>query len=312
LYTSPYALAVLENNPHIDNLVVQEKDIIAITELGTYFDYIKTKYLRFVDLCESIEGSMLKLESRHEFYMPKEWRDRTCADNYYRKTMRLGGHPTDRQTIVGKFYCTKHELAAAKAEYDRLAEGGTRFVWGWALHGTSHHKCYPLMQPLLHEYLDANPTQRVVLLGGSEHRNLQFEHPQVVGRAGDYNIRQLIGVIGQLDAIVSPESFIANAAAAWNKPVITLLSHSSRENLCATWLHDYSLEPSHTIAPCFPCHQLHYTPSSCPQREIIDTDTDQVIVAGAACTTGAISMEALAARMVEIYGTFGPTNKSNP
>ncbi len=311
LYTSPYALAVLENNPHIDQLIVQEKDVIAITELGPYFDYIKTKYTRFVDLCESIEGSMLKLESRREFYMPKEWRDKDCADNYYRKTLRLGGFPTTEPVVRGSLFLNKQELAKAKADYARLSGPAANFVWGFALHGTSHHKCYPLMQPLLAEYLADHPDERVVLLGSQEHSVLEFDHPQVFRGAGRYNVRELIGLISQLDAIVSPESFIANCAAAFDKPVITLLSHSSKENLCSTWLHDYSLEPDRVVAPCFPCHQLHYTSGSCPQREIIDTDTNEVVVAGAACTIGAIAMDTLAARMAEVYGAFGPKNKGN-
>lgn len=313
LYTSPYALAVLENNPHIDRLLVQEKDIIAIGELGEYFKYIQTKYGRFVDLCESIEGSMLKLESRAEFYMPKAWRDETCGENYYRKTLRLGGHPNNGEgVIVGKFYQTKPELVWASQEYQKLSEGGQFFVWAWAIHGTSHHKNYPLMKTMLHEYFEYHPDEKVVLLGSPEHMGLAFEHPQVVNKIGQYSIRQTIGFLGTVDGVVSPESFIANAGAAHNKPVITLLSHSSRENLCSTWKYDYSLEPDALFASCFPCHQLHYTPQSCPQRDMIDTDTQEVVAAGAACTIGAIPMHVLAEQMDKVRNAFRPKNKDNP
>jgi ADP-heptose:LPS heptosyltransferase len=314
LYTQPYAKAVLDNNPHIDRVLLQEKDCIALQELDKYFAYIKTKYGRFIDLCESIEGSMLKLESRREFYMPKEWRDKTCSENYYRKTLRLGGFDeASRQPIIrGKFYLSSSEKAWAENEFNKLSNDGRDWVWGWALHGTSHHKCYPLSQPLLYSYLADHPDERVVLLGDSGHVDLQFDHPQVIHRAGVYSVRQLIAILARLDGVVSPESFIANASAAWDKPTITLLSHSSRENLCSSWKYDYALEPVAEIAPCFPCHQLHYTPNSCPQREIIDTETNEVVVAGAACTIGAISMETLAERMTEVRAAFRPKNPRNP
>lgn len=312
VYTSPYAKSVLDNNPKIHKIFSQEKDAIAIQELGEYFAYLRPKYEKFIDLCESIEGSMLKLQSRKDFYMPKEWRNKTCDENYYRRTLRIGGVPEDEISsmplICGHVYLSTSEKAWAQKEYTKLSQNGYFWLWGWAVHGTSHHKKYPLMQPFLLQYLAAHPRERVVLFGTPNEKQFEFEHPQVICRSGEYSPRQLIAMMSHIDGVVSPESFIANLAAAWDKPVVTLLSHSSRENLCATWKHDFALEPSTVVAPCFPCNQLHYTLESCPQREIIDLDTNEIVVAGPACTIGAISMETLAARMKEVVDAFGYKN----
>jgi hypothetical protein len=56
------------------------------------------------------------------------------------------------------------------------------------------------------------------------------------------------------DLVIGPETALLNAAGCFDTPKITLLTHSSRENLCSTWKNDYSLQAG---CWCSPCHYLH-------------------------------------------------------
>jgi hypothetical protein len=63
-----YAAPVIENNPYVDNIVLQERDAIPNVDLGPYWDEWRGEYDKYINLSESIEGRLLKVENRKEFY----------------------------------------------------------------------------------------------------------------------------------------------------------------------------------------------------------------------------------------------------
>ena len=104
--------------------------------------------------------------------------------------------------------------------------------------------------------------------------------------------------------MVGPESMAMNVAACYDLPKICFLSHSSHENLCKYWVNDFCLEPDTTTAPCYPCHQLHYSLESCPIGAIKDSTSGEVLASGPRCAMGAISPERVIARLDEVYLKF--------
>jgi hypothetical protein len=304
LNITPYGAAVWEHNPFVANLVLQERDAIPNSELGPYWAEWQSDYDRYINLSESLEGSLLKVERRRDFYTTQRWRHEVCNVNYYDRTMQLGGYPT-HVGRRGELYFSSGEERQARKFRDRFRD---KFLVLWALNGSSHHKLYGLLEPVLNDWLEAHPDAVVVTIGDYTAKLLEFEHPQVVPKAGEWPLRHSLCMTKYADLVVGPETGVLNAAGCFATPKITLLSHSSHENLCKHWENDYCLAPDPAIAPCYPCHQLHFERSSCPAAEIVDDATGEVIVSGPCCAMGAISGNRVIERLNAVYDRWAASH----
>jgi ADP-heptose:LPS heptosyltransferase len=297
---TPYSMEALKNNPHVANFIVQEKDVIPNLELGAYWDTWKGEYERYINLSESLEGGLLKVEGRLDFYTSKSWREKKCGKNYYDHTMALGGYPGE-VGHCGEMFFTKAEERKMEKWFQDLSG---KFVILWALNGSSFHKIYPLMEPVLRDWLAGHPEARVITVGDDAARIAEFEHPQVICKAGVWKLREALLATKFAGVVVGPETAMTNAAGCYETPKITLLSHSTHENLCKHWKNDYCLSPDTDLAPCYPCHQLHYSREGCPLGSIVEETSGKALATGPLCAMGAISGERVKARLDEVYGTW--------
>jgi ADP-heptose:LPS heptosyltransferase len=299
---TPYAAPLLENNPHVSNIILQERDAIPNQDLGPYWEEWKSDYDRYINLSESIEGRLLKVENRREFYTSKSWRNHTCgSQNYQDWTMELGGYP-DRKAEQGELFFTRDEILDARKMREELKG---KFVVLWGLNGSSHHKIYPLLEPVAYDWLAKHPDAVILLVGGPEAARYQFEHPQVIPTAGKWSLRKTFSTIaGVADLVVGPESMVVNVASCYDVRKIVFLSHSSSDNLTKYWSNCVAMEPSQDVAPCYPCHQLHYSLESCPQGAIVDNDTKEVVASGPRCAMGAISGERVIKELDRAYAAY--------
>lgn len=300
LNLTTYCTAVLENNPFVDDVVVQERDSIPNLELNQYWDVWRPRYDKYINLCESLEGQLLKVEGRREFYTPKAWRHETCNVNYYDATMARGGYP-ELTGRCGELYFTKAEERDAEKFFGPLKDN---FTILWALNGSSHHKVYPMMESVLVEWFQTHPDARVITVGDHMARLLEFEHPQVIQKAGQWKIRESLIAAKYVDLVVGPETAITNASGCFPTPKIVFLSHSTKENLTKYFENDYSLEPDESIAPCWPCHQLHYTKESCVIGRA--TENGRTLAEVPICAMG-VKAERLMARLDEVYNKWKAT-----
>jgi ADP-heptose:LPS heptosyltransferase len=301
---TPYAAPLLDNNPYVANIVFQEREAIPNKDLGEYWAEWKGDYEKYINLSESIEGRLLKVEGRRDFFTTKAWREDTCGSvNYYDHTMALGGYPEAVGTR-GELFFSPGERKEALALRKELAG---KFVVGWGMKGSSYHKIYPLVAPVLWEWLPKNPNVVVFLLGSAESQPDEFDDPQVIRTCGKWSLRKSLAFLAFVaDAVVGPESMVMNVAACYDMPKVTFLSHSNHTNLCKYWTNDYCLEPDTAIAPCYPCHQLHYTLESCPLGQLGDRKTGEVLGKGPICAMGAINGRRLMNRLDEILTKHGP------
>lgn len=301
---TPYAAPLLDNNPYVANIVFQEREAIPNKDLGEYWKEWQGDYDKYINLSESIEGRLLKVEGRRDFFTSKAWREKVCGDiNYYDHTMALGGYPETRGTRGELFFSPAERKEALKLREELKG----RFVVGWGMNGSSYHKVYPLTEPVLHEWLAVHSDATVFLLGGPDAQRYEFDHPQVVRTSGQWPLRKSLAFIAFVaDAMVGPESMVMNVAACYDVPKITFLSHSNEFNLCAYWTNSYPLEPDTRIAQCYPCHQLHYTLESCPMAQLTDKTTGELLAKGPVCAMGAIDGRRLINRLEEVYTKHGP------
>jgi len=297
---TPYAMELAWGNPYITNTISQEREIIPNVELGPYWDYWKGKYDRYINLSESLEGSLLKVEGRRDFFTTNELRHRICNKNYYDHTLALAGFP-NRTGQRGELFILRDEERKA---LDVLGEYEGKFTIVWSLNGSSQHKIYPMVEPVLVEFLDNHPDVRVIFVGDNRAKELQFEHPQVLGLCGETSLHMSLGLIKNCNLVVSPESFVANAAGCWDVSKIILFSHSSPENLTKYWSNCTNLIPDTMISPCYGksgCHQLHYSLESCPLLELYDANEEDKSLARVPACTVAISPARLYTALRDSY-----------
>lgn len=302
LNINPYCKAVIENNPHIDNLLVQERDAIPNPLLGEYWDLWSKDYDKYVNLCESIEGDLLLVEGRPDFFTSKEWRHKTCNKNYYDYTLARGGY-SGVTGLKGELFFTNAEERRAREFFDTYRD---KFLFIWALNGSSHHKIYPMMEPVMRNWFERHPDSIGITVGDTLAQLMEFPHKQLVPKAGIWSIRESLISAKYANLVIGPETMMTNAAGCYATPKITILSHSSHENLCKYWENDYHLEPSQETAPCYPCHQLHYTKESCPTGEMRDTDSGEILGHSPICSMG-VDPHRMLDRMEEVYVKWSNT-----
>jgi ADP-heptose:LPS heptosyltransferase len=301
LNINPYCAPALENNPYIDNLIIQEKDMIPNQVLVEYWKFWKGQYDRYINLSESIEGDLLMVEGRPCFYTPKDWRHSVANANYYDHTMRRGGYPEILGTR-GELFFTKAEERRATQYFDGLAG---KFVIVWALNGSSHHKVYPMMEPMLKKWFETHPEARVITTGDTMAQILEFPHPQMIGQAGRWGIREALISTKYADLVMGPETMMTNASGCYDTPKIVMLSHSTQENLTKYWPNCVALEPT---SACYPCHQLHYTKESCPVGIVSDVSTGEDIGQAPICSMS-VHPERVMAEMNRVYEAWQGSRK---
>lgn len=260
VFTAPRGVEVIRHDPHVSHFVVQDPDQIPIHELGDFWKWLKTRYTRFINLSETVEGNLLPTPDRSIHGWPHALRHALLDVNYLEVVHAVAEVPFP---IRQKFYATEEEKTWAKRE--RLKMGGSKVIL-WTLSGSSVHKTWPYLDQIIARILLAEKDARIVLIGDESCKVLEqgWElEPRVVKKSGEWTIRQTLAFIDQADMLVGPETGVMNAAGMHRIPKIVTLSHSSVENLTKHWLNCVNLTPANT--PCYPCHQLHYGREFCPE-----------------------------------------------
>ncbi len=263
LYSSPPGSDVIENDPNLDRIILQDKDQVPNGNLGDFWHYIEKKYDKFINLSESVEGTWLALPDRIHASWSKDLRHKYLNKNYLEFQHELAGVPHNPQI---KFYPTAEEMDWAKKERQRMG----RFVVMWSLAGSSIHKAWPyvdnVIASILLQYAHMDPT--IVLVGGAESAILEAgwqNEKRVVKTCGKWGIRNSLSFLYVCDMVVGPETGLLNAAACMDVPKVVLLSHSSAENLTRDWKNTAALAPKNTS--CYPCHMMHYNWTHCHKDE---------------------------------------------
>ena len=287
---------VLKYNPYIDNLVLQEKDVIFNPELGAYWNEWGPEYDKYINLCESVEGTLLKVEGRADFYTTSDYRRKAGAVNYIKHTLALGGYP-DADPSLDMFFSRKEEKKFLK-DWNII---NNKFRIVWVLKGSSFHKAYPLAQAVLQQWLKDKPDVLVFQVGGDDAKPYEISHPQAVTTIGQWDIRKSMLSTKFADCVVGPETGVMNAAGAFKTPKILMLSHSTPFNICDTWDNTIALTPNTEVAVCYPCHQMHYSMESCPLAQLVDDKSDKVCATGPVCSMGAISADDMVNALDTVY-----------
>lgn len=270
VYTSPPGSTVIEHDPHIDNLVLFDKDQVPNTDLVNFWNWHKKKYDKWVNLSESVEGTLLALPGRTVHMFPPRVREQVMNHNYVEFQHRIAGVKHEPNI---KFYATLEEKEWARKERKRI--GGDMLVL-WSLAGSAVHKTWSGLDNVLAAFMLNYPTCRVVLTGGPECQILEGgweKEGRIVKTSGKWNIRQTLAMLEHADLVIGPETGVLNAASMLPVRKVVMLSHSTVENLTRDWVNATSVWSKNTTCKgrgsneTQACHTLHYGWDHCTRDD---------------------------------------------
>lgn len=272
LYTVPRALEVIKHEPLIDKIVLQDHEQVPNAWLGDYWNYLRPRYDRFINLSESVEASMLAMPERIEYTWPKEARHMVMNANYWEFTHAIAGVPYTKP--LSRFVATDEEKAWAKKEKIKFQADPLIM---WVLRGSSLHKVWSGgedkdtdatgFDSIVARILLQWPRAKIVTCGDELSKKV-IETPwvneaRVLKRSGVWSIRETMAMAAVCDMVIGPETGVMSAVAMEPMRKIVFLSHSTVENLTRDWVNTLALEPVNT--PCWPCHKLVYKWEQCKQ-----------------------------------------------
>lgn len=269
LYCSPPGSDLMLHDPNIDEFYYQDKDQVPNGALGDFWKYHRKKYDKWVNLCESVEGSFLALPGRAMHEWAPAVRHKVMNQNYIEFSHLIAGVPYEPKV---KFYSTSEEREWARKERQKMGDK----VLLWSLAGSAVHKTWPGLDNVIASIMVNHPSWDVVFMGGESCKILEQgweKEPKVHRKSGVWSIRQSMTFVNFVDCIVGPETGILNAASQLNIPKVVFLSHSSVENLTRDWVNCISLVSPNTVCPgrgnneAPACHQMHYGWDHCKKTE---------------------------------------------
>ena len=270
VFASPPGSDVIEHDLNIDKLVLFDKDQVPNGDLGAFWEVQKKKFDKFVNLCESVEGTFLALPNRSPSTWTPAVRHKLMDFNYVQFAHELAGLPHKPQV---KFYPTIHEQRWAEEERAKMKAD---MVVMWSLAGSSVHKTWAGLDHIIASIMTHFDNVHVVLVGGADCQILEAgweNEPRVHAMSGKWKMRETLAFIDQCDLIIGPETGVLNAAACLDVSKIVFLSHSSHENLTRDWKNVIALSSEHTVCPgrgnneAPACHLLHYGWDNCKKDE---------------------------------------------
>lgn len=271
VFAAPPGSDAIAHDPNIDKLVLFDPDQVPNADLGNFLAWQRKKYQKFVNLCESVEGTFLALPGRVQHGWSPLVRHSMMNRNYLEFQHELAEIPHKPQI---KFYALDEEKKWARKTREKMGVGP---VIMYSLAGSSVHKTWPGMDNIVAGMMLHSMDVHVVLVGGADCVILEGgwqDESRVHKTCGKWNIRNTFAFLEECDIVIGPETGVLNAASCMPVPKIVFLSHSSHENLTRDWVNVYPMTNPHTICPrripgVPACHTLHYGWEYCER----DADT---------------------------------------
>jgi ADP-heptose:LPS heptosyltransferase/predicted SAM-dependent methyltransferase len=270
LMCSPPGVDVVLHDPNIDHFMILDKDQVPNGDLLEFWNWQAKNYDKFINLSESVEGTLLGMGDRVVRWWNPTIRHQRMNFNYVEFQHQIAEVPHKPQV---KFYPTLEERAWARKQ--RLDIKADHIVM-WSLAGSSVHKVWAGMDNVIAAILLEYPNTAVLLVGGPEAQMLEAgweNEPRVHRTCGKWSIRQSMAFLDEVDLVIGPETGMLNAASQMDCWKVCLLSHSTWENLTRDWKNTIAVWSEDTECKgrgkneVTACHMLHYTWEHCTKHE---------------------------------------------
>ena len=282
LNCTPTGKEVTQENPNIDEYIIQAPDEVPNRDLEDYWEGLSKGYDRVINLSSSIEKALLAIKGHTTYAFTDEERRALYDDvNYYDWTLEWAGYKGRIERPRGELFLSEEEEMNARV-FRESFDG--RFIVLWVLAGSGLHKTFPYGAMAMHEFLGDHPEALFITVGGYAERLLELandEGPNFMFRCGKWNIRNTIMAAKYADLVIGGETGALNIAGAFDTPKLCMLTHSSHGNLAKYWKNDYSTQ---STAHCSPCHKMIYSRDECPLNPTfnmpicaVDFSPDQIL-----------------------------------
>lgn len=254
--TTQRGMDVLKCNPYIDKFLEHDTSIPPDERLEKHLKALDSGYDLAINFCESIEGTLAKVEWRDDFHWSKEKRHKECNKNFYDFTLEWAGYG-DVKGKNGELYFSPFEERRAKQLRNKFKN---KFVILWGLAGSSVHKAYPYTEFVARKLLDTYDDIVIMTVGDALCEMLEWSHPRTKNYSGKWPIRKSLIMTKYADLVIGPDTGLMHAAGCFDTPKILFLSSNTEENLSKYWKNCKTLNAR---VSCQPCHRLHYSWEHC-------------------------------------------------
>ena len=212
LYTVERAWEAVKHEPLIDKVILQDTEQVPNLWLGDFWAALAKKYDKFVNLSESVEGSLLAMPGRAPFLWNTASRHAYMNHNYLEMTHKLAGVAYEKPLM--RYFSTEEEKKWAQNERRRM---GADPLIMWVLAGSSIHKVWAGIDTVLARIMLTFPQAKVITVGDERCKNMieapWVQEPRVIRRSGVWDIRQTMGMAHACDLVIGPETGVLNAVA---------------------------------------------------------------------------------------------------
>ena len=256
---------IVHNNPNIDEVFLQDRDQVKQVNVGGFNDLqrywfnLSLLFDRFINLSESVEGSLFAISGRAPYEWPKRARHMYMNHNYFDMTEAIcdiESGEIDRNDLRG-FYPTDVERYKAQRFINRIkTKNPNAKIVLWSLSGSALHKATPWTDQVLANFMLHAPDVHFILTGDKFCKILEqgWEKESRVHLRSGSDIRDTLSLIEYVDCVVGPETGVTNCSGQLGIPTILFCSHSNPNKVAKYWKNKVCLEPENL--PCYPCHIL--------------------------------------------------------
>ena len=207
MMTTPKGQEIVKHDPNIDDWYIQDTDQVPNDELYPFWKEQAKRFDRFINLSESIEGTMLGIPGRSNHAWPHDVRHRMLNKNYFDFTADLAG--VDFKPCK-MFYPTEEEATRCKEAT------ANSFSILWSLAGSSIHKFTPHQDSVIARIMLEMPDAKVFLVGDEACQVLEQgwqNEPRVLKLSGKIGIRETLALAQAVDLVIGPETGVLNSVA---------------------------------------------------------------------------------------------------
>ena len=230
---------IMTDDPHIDEIVEFPKNLIPNDHIGFYWEYLKTKYDKFVNLSESVEKILLG-EPYHTLHRwsPRA-REMLVGNKNYIEIQHAIANVRHEPRV--KFYPSTKEKEWAREQKKRFGPH-TKIIL-WVLEGSSVHKSYPYVEEVILKILNEYKGIAIFLCSGPQSKYKLAPNPdkRIINTIGKWSIRHTLAFAQISDLVIGPETGVLNGVSCEDNAKIVFLSHSTHENFSRDWKNTKSL-----------------------------------------------------------------------
>jgi ADP-heptose:LPS heptosyltransferase len=246
LNTSERGEEVFRHCPHIDELIIHDKDI-HIDDLNEHWEKLKEQVKPdiFINFSESIECNCALHPINPEYIYPKPERYARGNRNYYDVTEEWA--KLEGCQKIPELFFTEEEETQAKSY---LKKG--KFNILWVLSGSGKQKVYPWTEYVMGQIFKDYKDVHIITVGDYKCKLLEtLQGDNVTNIAGEVSMRVSMALTKFVDLVISPDTGVLHASGCYDTPKIGLLGHTTIENITKYFKNDYSIEANCACAPCF-------------------------------------------------------------